>query len=472
MSDARVRLDLNNCLDITVGSEKGLSVKDLEAFSGRLESVHKELDEERRLGHHGYRELPSDDNTVEEVKEYAAWARNIFSDVVVIGIGGSSLGPAALVNALAHPYHNLLAPDQRPGLPRVFFLDNPDPTSVRAVLDIVDLPKTLVNVVSKSGGSPETWANLSTVFEPLQSAVAPEDLKDQLVVTTDNDSGDLARLAGEMNFRAFGIPKGVNGRYSVMSPAGLLPLALGGHNVDEFVGGAKDMDRLCATQASPLRNPAYAFALVHYLMDELKDIRQNVFFPYGDRLSALVDWLRQVWGESLGKKQSVSDDTINAGPTPIRARGATDQHSQVQLYVEGPKDKLITFIDVKDYETREPIPKAFPNVDSASYLGGQTLGQLLATERKATEYALTRAGRPNMTLSIPSVDERTLGQLMMMFMVATTAAGKLYEVNPYDQPCVEETKIATFAMMGKKGFADRRHEYVGRYAKNEKFIVG
>jgi len=471
MSEARVRLDLNNCLESAVGTEKGVSVKDLDAFSGRLESIHKELDEERRLGHHSYRDIPADTLTVDDVKEYATWARNRFYDILVIGIGGTSQGAASVVNALTHPYHNLLPLENRSGSPRIFFLDNPDPGSLRGVLDVLDLPNTLINVISKSGSTAEVWANFAAVYEPLRSLVSPDDLKDQVVVTTDGEQGDLVKFALEMNFRAFVIPKGVGSRYSVLTPAGLLPAALVGVNVDEFMAGAAEVDQLCRANASPTKNPAYAYALIHYLMDELKDVHQNVFYAYADRLSTMSGWFRQLWAASLGKKQSVGGDTIHVGPTPIAALGTVDQHSQNQLFIEGPADKLVTFVEVADLAGREPVPDVFTALDSANYMANQTVGQLLAVGKKATEYALTRAGRPNVTLTLPTLDARQVGQLMMLLMVSTTVLAKLYEVNPYDQPGVEESKIATFALLGKKGFAERRHEYLGRFPKSERFIV-
>lgn len=470
MSDARVRLDLNYCLDASVGSEKGLSVKDLEAFGSRLEAVHRELEEERKLGQHAFRELPFDDVTRDEVNEYAAWARDRFADVLVIGIGGSGNGPEGVVNALSHPYQNLLTPEQRGPIPRVFFLHSPDPIQLRATLDIVDLTRTLVVVVTRSGNSPETWANFATVYEPIKAAVPADDLKDHVAVVCDTEQGDLAKLATEMNFRAFSIPRGVPSRFGVMSPAGLLPMALAGHSVDEFLYGAREMEELFRANQSVFRNPAYSFALIHYLMDELKDIKQTVLFPYSDRLERTGDWFRQVWSESLGKRQSTSGDTVNAGSTPIRSNGPAD-HSQVQLYVEGPKDKLVTFVEIGALAGLEPIPDALGGIEAVNFMHGQNLGQLLNVEKKATEYQLTRAGRPSLTIQMPALDSRSMGQLMQMLMVATVVAGKLYEVNPYDQPAVEENKVATWSLMGKKAYAERKHEYVNRYPKHDRFVV-
>lgn len=471
MTEARIKVDLNYCTDAAIGPQKGLSIKDFDAFGGRLDGIHREIADELKLGLHAFREVVRDDLLKEDIKEYATWARSIFRDFVVIGIGGSSLGTRALHDALSHPLHNTVTHEQRGSSPRFFVLENPDPTSVKAVLETLDLTTTLVNVVTKSGSTAETWAIFSAIFEPLKAAVPAEHLRDHVVVTTDLENGDLIRIAGEMNFRAFGIPKGVGGRYSVVSPVGLLPMAILGHDVDAFLQGARDMDTLCRREHLPLKNPAYAFALTHYLMDEIKDVRQNVLFPYSDRLSTVGDWFRQLWAESLGKKMSTSGDVVNVGPTPIKALGTVDQHSQLQLFVEGPADKLITFIDVADLTGQGPIPSVFPDLDSASYLGGQSLGLLVNCEKLATEYALTRAGRPNLTVTVASVGAYEMGQLMMMLMVATSVAGKLYEVNPYDQPGVEESKTATYCLMGRKGFAERKAELTSRYPRSPKFVV-
>lgn len=471
MRKERVKLDLNNCLSKVVGGETGLSTADVTAFTSRLETVHKEFEEERKLGHHAFRSLPEDSGAVKKVQEFASSVKGQYSDLVVVGIGGSSLGPRALISALCHPLHNVISAEARDKAPRVFFVENPDPSSIKAVLDVIQPERTLVIVITKSGSTAETMAAFMTVYEHLKDNVPEATLKKNVVAVTDPEAGDLRRMAQVEGWRSFDIPRGIGGRYSVFTPVGLLPAALCGIDVETLVDGARDMEESVIASHDPLHNPAYSFALIHFLFDELKEIRQNVLMPYSDRLSDLADWYRQLWAESLGKRVNSSGDVVHVGTTPIKALGAVDQHSQVQLYVEGPADKLFTFVEVRDHDADRRIPEIFNEYDATSYLGNKYLGELLNFERKATEYALTRAGRPNITLQIPEVTPNFVGELMQLLMVSTVVAGKLYEVNPYDQPGVEEGKKATFAMLDRKGYADKKTEYLSRFAKDPKYVI-
>lgn len=471
MRKERVKLDLNNCLSKVVGGETGLSTADVTAFTSRLETVHKEFEEERKLGHHAFRSLPEDTGAVKKVQEFANSMKGQLTDLIVVGIGGSSLGARALINALCHPHHNALSAEARGKAPRVFFVENPDPSSIKAVLDLIEPERTMVLAITKSGNTAETMAGFMTVYEHLKDNVSEATLKKNIVVISDPEGGDLRRMSQVEGWRAFDIPKSVGSRYSVFTPAGLLPAALCGVDIETLVDGARDMEESVIASHDPLHNPAYSHALIHFLFDELKEIRQNVFMPYSDRLSELADWYRQLWAESLGKRVNQSGDVVNAGTTPIKALGAVDQHSQVQLYVEGPADKFFTFIEVRDHGSDRRIPDIFNEYEEASYLGNKYLGELLNIERKATEYSLTRAGRPNITLQIPEVTPNFVGELMQMLMISTVVAGKLYEVNPYDQPGVEEGKNATFAMLDRKGFSDKKTEYTSRFTKDPKYII-
>jgi len=470
MRKERIRLDINYCLDSVVGSERGLSKSDLAAFTNRLEAIHKEFEEERKLGHHAFREVPFDTDTVKAVEDFAGTNRGKYSDLIVVGIGGSSLGARALISALGHPLHNVVSREQRGDTPRIFFVENPDPTSIRSVLEIVNPESTLVNVITKSGSTAETMAGFLLVYEFLKEKAGESAVKENIIATTDPDDGDLRKMAMAHGWRTFDVPRGVGGRFSVLTPVGLVPASLCGIDIDTLVDGARDMEEQISSTSSFLENPAYAYALIQYLMEELNEIRLSVFMPYSDRLSELADWFRQLWAESLGKKSVVSKETIHTGPTPIKSLGAIDQHSQVQLYVDGPADKMFTFIEVRDHSQDMAIPSLFSDYDSCSYLGGKTFGELLNTELRATEYALTRAGRPNITLQIPEVSPNFLGEVMTTLLVSTVVAGKLYDVNPYDQPGVEQGKKATYALMGRSGYTDIKAEYTSRFPKDPKLI--
>ncbi|HEY0037614.1 MAG TPA: hypothetical protein VGB66_13045, partial [Longimicrobium sp.] len=197
----------------------------------------------------------------------------------------------------------------------------------------------------------------------------------------------------------------------------------------------------------------------------------HVMMPYSDRLRDVADWFRQLWAESLGKQKTRGGAEVFAGPTPVKSLGATDQHSQVQLYMEGPFDKTITFLAERDFEKDVQIPSAYPHHAELAYLGGHSMGELLRTEMLATEAALAQRGRMNMTIEVPRVDAHAIGGLFMMLQIATVYAGHFYGVDPLDQPGVELGKQLTYGIMGRPGFEEQRSEWEGRAAKDDAFVL-
>ena len=212
-------------------------------------------------------------------------------------------------------------------------------------------------------------------------------------------------------------------------------------------------------------------SVLQYILDTKKGKRISVLMPYSHALRDVADWFRQLWAESLGKRLSLDGKVINVGPTPVKALGVTDQHSQVQLYTEGPNDKVFTFIAVEKFEQVVPIPSAFEDIEGVSYLGGHTMNELMEAERVGTELALTEAGRPNATIFMPQIDEALVGQLLYMFEVQTAMSGLLYNVNAFDQPGVEAGKAAAYAQMGRKGYEGKRGEIESRRIKDEKYVI-
>ena len=249
------------------------------------------------------------------------------------------------------------------------------------------------------------------------------------------------------------MPDGVGGRFSVLSAVGLFPAAMCGIDIKAVLKGAAEMDDMVRS-TSLQRNPAALFAAVNYLYYK-KGLDLSVMMPYSNALSGLADWFRQLWAESLGKARNESGGkVVNVGPTPIRALGTTDQHSQLQLYREGPNNKLITFLEVSRFDKDVPIPKAYKDQPALSYLGGISMGALLNTEKQATERALLASSRPCMTIRFPSVSPHAVGQFIYMLEVATTIAAGLFGVNPYDQPGVELGKKITYHLLGREGYGN------------------
>jgi glucose-6-phosphate isomerase len=382
-----------------------------------------------------------------------AQSRVVYRDVVLLGIGGSALGPIALRNALRPPHWNLLPDEAREGWPRLHVLDNVDPTTIAAMLDRVRLEETLFLVVSKSGGTAETMAQYLIARARLVEAGLP--LARHFVFITDPAKGALRPIANAERIPALDIPANVGGRFSVLSPVGLLPAALIGIDVEAMLAGAGHMVR-SSTTAELAQNAPGVWATLQWLADTRAGRGIHVMMPYADPLKDIASWFVQLWAESLGK---IRPDGRHTGPTPVPALGATDQHSQVQLFMEGPLDKTLTFIAVREPAADVTIPHLHADVPDLAYLGGHTLHQLLDAERRATAGALAARGRPSCTIELERVDAWHLGALLMFLELATAYAGALYGVDAFNQPGVELGKRFTYGMMGRPGFEAARTEF-------------
>lgn len=453
---SRLVIDYRNATAAAVGEQHGVSEAELDAIAPIVQAEHERITSEHASQVQRWQDLPDNIALADEIAEFAADARERFTDFILIGIGGSSLGAIATIQALTHPFRNLLPADKRVG-PRFFVLDNPDPEKVRATLETVDLSKTLVNVVSKSGQTAETAANFLVVRDAMYDALGAEQARRQIVATTDPESGLLRQMSDQEGYRTFPVPPGVDGRQTVLSAVGLLPAALAGVDIHGMLAGARAL-RERASSGDVRLNPAYLLAALSVLSDQKHGKSMLVTMPYADSLFGLSDWFRQLWAESLGKKLSVDGSVVNAGQTPIKALGAIDQHSQIQLYTEGPNDKLVQLIAVEKYRNSVQLPSPPQDIPDFGYLEGGELGQLLDRERLATSWALTSASRPNITITIPTIDAGIVGEFFYLYQLQTVMAGALYTVNPFGQPGVEAGKNATYALMGREGYEDLKSE--------------
>ncbi len=466
---SRLVIDYRNATSAAVGSD-GISDEEIDSLSERVQAEHERIVREHQSGEQKWQDLPDNSALADEIVAFAAEARTKFRDFILIGIGGSSLGAIATIQALTHPFRNILADDRRDG-PRIFVLDNPDPEKVAATLDTVDLEHTLVNVISKSGQTAETAANFLIVRNALIEAVGLEKSREHIIATTDPESGLLRQLSDQEGYRTFPVPPGVDGRQTVLSAVGLIPAALAGIDIHQLLAGAAAMRT--RTQTGDVReNPAYLLATLSVLADTKHAKSMLVTMPYADALFGIADWFRQLWAESLGKKLSIDNEVVYAGQTPIKSLGAIDQHSQIQLYTEGPNDKLIQLIAVSAYRERVDIPTPPSSIPDLSYLEGGELGQLLSRERLATAWALTKAGRPNLTITTPVIDAFAVGEFFYMLQLQTVMAGALYHVNPFGQPGVEAGKNATYALMGRKGYEALKEELLATPADPDKYVNG
>lgn len=420
---------------------------DLADRFGRARAV---VDRWRDAGRLGFLDLPEDRDMIRTVQEVADSFGQWFETIVVIGIGGSSLGARALTDALLGLHWNLTSDEDRDHFPRLFFLENADPETFSGLMGCIDPRRTLFNVVSKSGSTAETMAQFLAVEELLAQYLDEEKVPGHLLFTTDPGSGALRRLADERGIPSLAVPPAVGGRYSVLSPVGLLPAAVTGVDVAALMDGARAMAERCSV-AELHRNPAGMLAVLLHAADTELARPIHVIMPYGDRLRSLGLWFQQLWAESLGKTVDGPGRPERVGPTPVAALGAVDQHSLLQLLMDGPPDKVVLFVRVRTPSVRVDIPRRHVDVDAFGYLGGHELGELLETERRATAEALRRAGRPSLTLELDRLDARVMGELFMLLQLATVHAGALYGVNPLDQPGVELGKRLAFGLLGRNG---------------------
>jgi glucose-6-phosphate isomerase len=458
----RVRFDFNNLMAESLGEAEGLTPATLDARAGAAQAALAAVQAQRQAGGLRWMELPYEDTAA--LLETAAEVRERFKNFVVLGIGGSALGTIALQTALLHPYHNQLPDAMRPS-PRLYVLDNIDPDWLTALLDVLDPVETCFNVITKSGDTAETMSQFLWAHQLLVDRLGNERYAQNVIATTDASKGSLRPLAAQEGYRTFVVPDGVGGRFSVLSPVGLLPAAVTGMDVGELLAGAAYADRLSQTPFL-WQNAALMYALTQFIAYQ-HGKPMSVMMPYHQGLRTMSDWYAQLWAESLGKEKNRAGQVIHVGPTPIKALGATDQHSQVQLYIAGPKDKTFTFITVDRFNNTLEIPTLKSGQNAVDYLGGHTFNELLAAEAEGTALALAHAGRPNATFRLPEVNAFTLGQLMYLLEVATAISGELYDIDAFDQPGVEAGKVRAYALLGRPGYESQRAEIVVRQGQRK-----
>ncbi len=466
----RVTVDYNYMMSKSLG-DKGITDSELRAVKDKAQEAFDYVAANRGRDDlfMGWTELPyNQDAIVNDILATAKEIRKKFKYFVVLGIGGSALGPIMAFNALKHLHYNELPQKQRGG-PKFYVEDNVDPVRMQALLDVIEPEKTCFNVISKSGATSETMTQFLIIADILQKKGV--NLPDNMIFTTDACRGNLIKIDDKFGgkFKKYVLPDGVGGRFSELCPVGLLPAAVLGIDIKGMLAGAAYMDGLCS-KPNIAKNPALACAALQYIcMNQGKNI--HVLMPYSDNLKLMADWYCQLWAESLGKAVDYAGNTVNAGTTPVKSLGVTDQHSQVQLYIEGPFDKVITFISVKKYATEMPIAHGCEDIPDVGFLGGHTMQELIQAENKATAYALMRAGRMNYTIELPEVNAFTLGQLMYLLELQTAYAGAMLNINTFNQPGVENGKKATFALLGKKGYEDKKREIASAPPLDDKYIV-
>lgn len=446
-------IDFTNMMSGALPDGHGIAAAEWHDAADAFAAAHAAVESQRSAL--GFLSLPTNEPVLQSTLDVAARVHGKFDDVMLLGIGGSALGPMALRTALRPMAWNTLDAAARGGFPRMHVLDNVDPLTISTLLTRLDLARTLVLVVSKSGGTVETMAQYLIVREAMAIAVGEDAARNHFVFVTDPEVGALRRIARAEGIATLDVPANVGGRFSVLSPVGLLPAALMGIDIRALLAGAADMAERGASNTLP-NNPAGTFAVLQWLADTKHGRHIHAIMPYADPLRDLALWFVQLWAESLGKRRQ---DGSHTGPTPLPALGATDQHSQVQLFMEGPLDKTVTFVAVKGRTSDGPIPHRHADIPELAYLGGHALGELLDIEQRATAGALAARGRLNLTIAIDAVDPWHVGSLLQMFALATAYAGALYQVDAFNQPGVELGKQFAYALLGKPDSETARAEW-------------
>ena len=426
----QIKFNYNNMLKEFSG-EHGFSRSDFLGINEKIESAKSSIQKKKSQGLMGFMFLPfNQDDVIEEILNYKEEMKNKIENIVILGIGGSALGTYVLHNALNHPYHNELEFEKRRA-PKLYIADNIDPERLYYIINTINIEKTLFNVVTKSGETIETLSQFMIIKKLLGKKA-----KERIVITTDSENGSLIKIAKTEGFKTFFIPKGVCGRFSILTPVALLPAAFLGIDIKEILKGAAMVDE----------DLAVMFAVLKYIAI-LKGKNISVVMPYADRLRYVSDWYSQLFSESLSKKFDNNQNIVNTGLTTLKALGVTDQHSQLQLYIEGPFDKVIVFLDVEEYLKETINPKNYENIPSFNALSEIPHSKLIKLEKKATEASLTKASRINMSITLPKVNEFTIGQLLYMLELSCAFLGELMNINAFNQPGVEDGKQLTLEFL-------------------------
>lgn len=442
--------DFSLVLESNLKSGDGMTPAALKAALRRAHKAAKVAAERHASGQVGFPDLPFELEEAKAIGKIAAKLRKRYSDMLVLGIGGSALGTKAVLEGIGAGARKGMA---------VHVADNVDPDFFFPLLRSLPWAKTFVVAISKSGTTAETNAQLAIAMEALKKA-NPEGWRDQLLLITDPGKGVFRKLADDEGIASLPVPGNVGGRFSVLTPVGLLPLAAAGVSIDRLLDGAAWMEAMfrgVPDDDNPVIKAAAVYA--HYMETNPKAVQ--LWFTYGHGLDRVAEWWQQLWGESLGKKRPGAPP---AGQTPARAVGVTDQHSQVQLYQDGPSDKVYTFVKWRDGREKGRVPKAAFSPDMAM-LGGRPLRDLFEAEFEGTIGALWDAGRPIVRIGIGERDERHLGAFLHFWMWVTAIVGDILGVDAFDQPGVEEGKKIARALMGEKGSEARRIAFARKSEK-------
>jgi len=431
----------------------GFKDSEISKLGGKLKAFNKKHKADKNNPDLSFCRLPYDRDSVKQISKLARRLRRKFKNLVVVGIGGSDLGAKAIYQALAGDFANLKS-NRGKNLKVYFIGDTVDPEPMADLLKILNLKETVFYIVSKSGETIEPLASFLFLRKKLIWKTGYKKHKEHFIITTNPGKGALFDIAEKEGYLLAEHYAG-GGRFSVLSVNGLLPAACAGFEISDLLAGARAMAKN-AKRNNQWKNLPFFFASLQYLAYKKRKQSISVLMPYAYYLRNFAFWFRQLWGESLAKEFNLKNKKVNLGLTPIAALGPTDQHSQIQLYNEGPHDKIITFIKVGGFPNNFKVPKY---KDSAAiYLAGHKFKEILNIEQRATAVSLMKNKRPNGAIILPALNEYYLGQLFYFFEMAALYLGELLEINVFNQPGVEQSKKYMYGLLGKEGYEKDKKE--------------
>ena len=430
----------------------------ISTFRKHASLVYKAIDtlaDLRSKGTVGFTNLHLNTTGIEHTKKICNEAISWADTLVVVGIGGSSLGNKCVHMALNQNCGYFKGKGARRSK-RVFILDNLCSSDVATLLSNLDMNKSLFNIISKSGTTMESIANFLVIYNQVQKQ-KKSDFHKHFIFTTTDGKGDLYNFSKETGITLLEIPENVGGRYSVLSPVGLFSALFAGLNIDELIEGSRFASEYC-WEKSLEKNPAAVAALLYYLYFQIKVKNTNVFWAYSSALEGLCQWFCQLWAESLGKIQIKGNNKTHIGQTPLSVIGPRDQHSLWQLFVVGPDDKFYSLLKIRHYPADMLITGDVPHYDSFATLQGSSMNNVVVSEQRAIEFVLAQRGRPYVSYEIETINEFQLGQLLYLLEFITALTGIMLEINPFDQPGVEDGKKMTYALLNHPRYADKLEE--------------
>lgn len=437
-----------------VGDKNGIPEKDINGLEKQAQEIHEQFQENRNQNPSGFFNLVYDEHLVQAINAIAHEIQRSFENFVIVGMGGAVQSSRCPIQALTGFNHNILPIASRRNKPRIFYLDNPDPDDVKDLLDALDLKSTAFNIISKTGDTIETVGIFMHIYNVIQRRFSKGALSKHFIVTTDLEKGIIQKAAVADKLKTLPIPEFVNEAFSVFSPAGLLPAAVAGINIQDFLSGAQAMDKVCS-KPGLMSNPAYLNAAIHYIAGIKKGKHISVIMPFSNQLKAVGDWYCESWADTMGTGLAKDEKTPSNTQIPLCVSGLSSQYTFGRNFLEGPNDKIFTFIEVKKFQRECAIPHVFPNIEVLDYLTNKDLGDIVHSDLAALEYCLTRKEHPNVKITLGEINAQNIGALLYLFQVQTAFTAALYQINAFSHTGEGEGGKITHALLGRNSREDK-----------------